>query len=213
MKHDTIRENIRFLMDQVGLNETQLAKKIGLPQSTVFKLMSGMTGNPGIQTILPIAQYLEVSIDSLLDENFVNKVESGQPIYKAKQQYIPILTIKDAAPLSSLSPKKIDASRSYPILNSQRSEHLVAIEIGRSEFVSPFEKHCVLICDVQPSDKNNTYVLAKHFPSNSLTIRKQVYDIGIKFLLPLDSQNLTAEKLSEDWHILGTVVEKHEHLD
>lgn len=49
-----------------GLSQDQLARKANVPYSTYLKIESGYTPNPSIQTIINIAEALNLTIDELV---------------------------------------------------------------------------------------------------------------------------------------------------
>lgn len=56
---------------KIGLTQDALAKKAGIPYTTLAKLESDVIKNPSIQTMKKIAEGLEVSLDDLIKENNV----------------------------------------------------------------------------------------------------------------------------------------------
>ena len=61
-----ISENIKKHRKKLGLSQDQLARKANVPYSTYLKIESGYTPNPSIQTVINIAEALNVSIDDLV---------------------------------------------------------------------------------------------------------------------------------------------------
>ena len=58
------------------LNKAKFADSIGLPHDVIKKLTSGATQNPGIKTMIAVAQGLECSIDELVGHKFITKTNS-----------------------------------------------------------------------------------------------------------------------------------------
>jgi len=61
-----ISKNIKNHRKKLGLSQDQLARKANVPYSTYLKIESGYTPNPSIQTVINIAEALNVSIDDLV---------------------------------------------------------------------------------------------------------------------------------------------------
>ena len=55
----------KYRIDQ-GLSQDQMARKAGMPYSTYLKIESGITTNPSLQTLINIAEALEISLDELV---------------------------------------------------------------------------------------------------------------------------------------------------
>ncbi len=61
-----ISKNIKKLRKQSGLSQDQTARKANMPLSTYLKVENGVTPNPSIQTLLNVAEALEISLDELV---------------------------------------------------------------------------------------------------------------------------------------------------
>jgi transcriptional regulator with XRE-family HTH domain len=61
-----ISRNIKKLRKKTGLSQDQMARKANMPLSTYLKVENGVTPNPSIQTLLNIAEALEISLDELV---------------------------------------------------------------------------------------------------------------------------------------------------
>ena len=62
-----ISKNVKRLRKQSGLSQDQMARKANMPLSTYLKVENGVTPNPSIQTLLNVAEALEISLDELVD--------------------------------------------------------------------------------------------------------------------------------------------------
>ena len=56
---------LTHLMSKNGLTSSELARKTGVAQPVIYRLMSGETENPQILTLKPIADYFKLTIDKL----------------------------------------------------------------------------------------------------------------------------------------------------
>lgn len=73
-----MKENLHFrqiilqLMKAAGgMSESELARKVGLKQQTVHRLLSGTTPDPRISTLIPIAKHFNITIGQLLGEEYI----------------------------------------------------------------------------------------------------------------------------------------------
>ena len=64
-----ISKNVKELRKKTGLSQDQMARKANMPLSTYLKVENGVTPNPSIQTLLNIAEALEISLDELVGRN------------------------------------------------------------------------------------------------------------------------------------------------
>lgn len=63
-----IGQNIRFLRKRKGLNQTQLGEHLGITKGAVSGYESGAS-LPGVETLIKVAELLEVSLDELVFQN------------------------------------------------------------------------------------------------------------------------------------------------
>jgi transcriptional regulator with XRE-family HTH domain len=57
---------LSHLMSQKGIKSAELARKTGIGQPIIYRLMTGETENPQISTLKPIADFFQIGFDELL---------------------------------------------------------------------------------------------------------------------------------------------------
>ena len=57
---------LTHLVAEKGISSAELARKTGISQPVVYRLISGETSNPQVLTLKPIADYFGVSLEQLL---------------------------------------------------------------------------------------------------------------------------------------------------
>lgn len=62
----TIAQNIKLYRQKRKMTQKELAEKAGIDLFTLSKIETGATSNPSIETILKIANALDVSINYLM---------------------------------------------------------------------------------------------------------------------------------------------------
>ncbi len=67
-----IVNNIKFLRKKFGVTQKQLSSELGIDQSTISKWELNKV-LPDIKTLIKIAEYFNVSLDSLVDKNIVEE--------------------------------------------------------------------------------------------------------------------------------------------
>lgn len=61
-----IGDNIRKLRNKKSLSQDNLARKAGIPYTTLTKIESNVVKSPSVQNVAKIAKALDVSVDQLL---------------------------------------------------------------------------------------------------------------------------------------------------
>ncbi len=63
---ENISTVLTHLMSEKGISSAELARKTGVTQPVIYRLMTGETVNPQILTLKPIAHFFGVSLEQLL---------------------------------------------------------------------------------------------------------------------------------------------------
>lgn len=71
-------EKLRKQMLLKGLNQQKLAKLSSVSDSEISRILSGKSGNPGIENALKLARAVGVSLDYLADDEFDEDVQPTQ---------------------------------------------------------------------------------------------------------------------------------------
>ena len=105
---DNLSTILSHLMAEKGIKSAELARKTGIGQPVVYRLMTGTTENPQILTLKPIADFFGISIDQLLGLRPLNDQKSFDPVlhHNLNNKLTAIKTIASA--LADLLPPLIE---------------------------------------------------------------------------------------------------------
>lgn len=67
---------LSHLMSEKGIKSAELARKTGIGQPVIYRIMTGTTDNPQVLTLKPIADYFGVSLEQLLGLTALNNQNS-----------------------------------------------------------------------------------------------------------------------------------------
>lgn len=146
---DILIENLHLLMDKHRINEAELARRTGIPQPTLHKILSGKTADPRISTLQQLASYFQVSLDSLYSYDVLQNKK-----VTAEGKSIPVISWSDCTktndPTQGLTPNNWDA---WIIVDKNNNEHSYAL-ISRASMEPHFPRGTTLIVDpmVKPTD-------------------------------------------------------------
>ena len=68
-----LAKNLKHLREKNCISLRNLAKEISVPHTQIHAIEMGSIVNPGISTVISIANYFEVSIDDLVNSDFSEK--------------------------------------------------------------------------------------------------------------------------------------------
>lgn len=89
---------LTYLMTEKGISSAELARKTDVSQPVIYRLMTGATENPQIQTVKPIADFFGVELDQLLGFTPLHQVSTlnKDSIQRLSNRIITIQTVGSA---------------------------------------------------------------------------------------------------------------------
>lgn len=206
-KKSALSTIIQDEMDKRGIRISELAYDIGLPQTTVSRIVSGTTDNPTAQTLIALSDYFRLSLDYLLGRSTEGVTET--PIYEAPPssytkvpliswEYIKKWVYSKDLFLSSGQTK-------WVVANKNLSSDAFAINVVSESYRQHFSKGTTLIIDRKDEYFPDEYVLAS-VRKNKPTIWKVIEDSGSLYLNAI-AVNIPSEQIGTDLTIYGKVVE------
>jgi len=197
---------LKELMAELGINESELARRTGIGQPVVHRICSGETDNPKVATLSPIANFFAISISQLIgDEPLPADRIPGtfNPGVQGWRQ-IPLLTWKQVLYWPDLSEKSIplpSISTDVPM-----SQYAYAVSARDTTMEPRFPEGTLLLID--PDLKPNSLDFAiVHIEGHELPHFKQILiDGGHTILKPLNTDFKTL-LLDKPHRFLGVMVQ------
>ena len=169
----TIAENLRHLMRLRKTTESKIAQELNVPVMTIRRLLSGETTDPRVFTLKTLANYFNVTIDTLIETGLLAK---NQPISQSKPLFIPVLDWEAA--------KNIDA------IDLKNWQTWIPVTIGKGDNISAssfalesrpsmyprFQHGTIFIFDPVLIPTDGDLVLVHLFENNELTLRELFVD-------------------------------------
>ncbi len=197
--------NLKNLLFNAKISENELARKTGVAQQVINRILSGENKNPKIATLSPLANYFMVSISQLIgDENFdvkpkLNTVHLGW-------QEIPIidwdfLSKKSLNELLSQSNEKI-------LVDIGFSKNIFALRMNDDSMEPKLSNGAILVFDPNKKPSNGDFSLLE-LPNNEIEVRqilikgKKIY----KKCLSPSHKDYKSTQISEDTKYLGLLIQ------
>ena len=163
-----------------NLSGSELAKRTGLPTSTINRILAGTVSDPRISTLKPIANYFGLSVDQLLGYvelpvNYSIKAEKKSPSLA-----IPNYSYK------SLNNDLDTPNQWFTWVTEKKNpeNNCFALTIDTTKYEPIFEQDTILI--VEPNTlppQHNDYVVLKFDKKQTIHIRKFYSDGDDNFFL------------------------------
>lgn len=210
----SIQENLEKLISERGITANALAKMAGVPQPTVYKILTGKSKNPGIETLTMLAIGLRVPLSAILGEPSNTTLDdSVSPIAsKPHARQVPLINWVQAGFFTG-----IDESREHdfdwyfcPI---NISEHGFCLCVCGESMEPKFHEGDIVFVDPERHADNGSIVIvvnSEFADGASATMKKLVTDGQTAYLKPLnpDWPGPKYIEFTETMQIKGVVIGK-----
>lgn len=201
-----LSKNIEFLLKKNELSSSQLAQGSGVDKPIISRILSGKTTNPQVETLKPIADFFNVTIDQLI----------GTPIETDKKHGVVVSIHRLMVPMIEWKqiPYWLDIKNNYNPTNtidakSTSSKDSFALKITTDQFEPRFTINSIIIVDPTLSPKNRDYILTK-LNENETTIEQVIIENNKTFLKTVN-QKFEIKKISK-LISYGVITESHLNL-
>jgi len=168
--------NLRTLLNERKLSENDIAQAINIPVMTVRRIVSGETADPRISTLTMIADYLNVSIDSLLEDH---QSKSVLLMNKNLPRFVPILDWQTAEKIRTVKDLDLKSWKEWhPITLGDQytlSNEAFALE-SRPSMQPRFPLGTLFIIEPNEKPADTDIVLVKINKENTLSLRELIID-------------------------------------
>lgn len=201
-----LAENLRMLLAEHRVTESQVAQSLNIPVMTVRRLVSGETTDPRISTLKLIAEYFNVSVDALIQDNNTRAICL---LTRNMPQFVPVFDWQTVAGVKSIIDIDLKAWRDWrPISlgnNLSLSAKAFAIE-SRPSMQPRFPLGTMFIIDPDETLTDGDIILIKMAKDGELSLRELIIDSPRWQLQPVISGSDTLFYDSTQHNIIGVVV-------
>ena len=167
---NTLAENLRSLMWEFRLSESELSRRVGVSQPVIHRIAKGLTLNPNVDTLRPIVKYFSITLDQIIGDEVlpIELLRSGANQPRRHWAALPLLTWHQTVFWDQLSANFNPLKR----LNTEAavSENAFGLQVDGDSFAPIFAKGTYLVIDpnIEPQPDNYLLVLIK--AQNEVTI-------------------------------------------
>lgn len=197
--------NLKKLLLNAKISENELARKTGIAQQVINRILSGQNQNPKISTLIPLSNFFMVSISQLIGDD-IFEVKTKINTSHLGWEEIPLLEwdsiIKE--PLTHL----ILHSNTQILIDVKPSNNIFALRMVGNSMEPKFSEGTILIFDPNKKPTNGDFALLKS-PSDGLEVRqiliknKKIYK---KCLNPIHA-NYAALEIMDMVNYIGLLIQ------
>lgn len=202
----TLAKNLRMLLEEHRVTESEIAQSLNIPVMTVRRLVSGETGDPRISTLKLLADYFKVSVDALIEDSTSKSIAS---MGKTALQFIPVLDWQIIKDINSTNDINLKIWKEWhPIVFVDQfllSSDAFALE-SRPSMQPRFPVGTLFVIDPNETPRDSDVALIKMKADGSVSLRELIIDSPRWQLSPIVSGS-EALFYDENQHtIMGIVV-------
>ncbi len=205
MKKKLLSLNLEHLVKIHNLSINELAKKSGIPQPTLHRMLSGTTASPRRKSLAILAEFFNISVLQL--EGLESLPLSIPNIIKNKHSIseIPIVPwelLKSwPSDIETKDLKKIIIDKEVPAFS-------FALICPHSQLAPLFNEGTILIFKPFMSPKNRSFCLVYFKENNQLEFNRLIVDDNDYYLKSEDiSENVILKKIKKEDRIIGVLIE------
>lgn len=204
-----LHEVISKLMQEVGINEAELARKTDIPQPTLHRILSGATQSPRGLSLAPIANFFSVTINQLMGIDELPGVRiagtHNSRIYGWTP--IPIISWQKAAIWNKFKKKLQQSSwKAWTSTDLSVSDTAFALLVETDAMSPTFNEGTILVVDPFIKARNRDYVIVSLVSNNTTTFRQLLIDGDTKYLKSINADFLTLP-MDTNNRLIGTLVQ------
>ena len=210
MSDKSISEILKRLLFEHDLKVIDLARLTNVPQPTVQRLVSGTSARPHEKSLIPIANYFDISLAQLRGEGAITKPgQADETLQELGVRRVPILGWSQ---INTWITEQEATPTDYPniLTDTPVSPQGFALKIKDVSMEPLFPVGTTVIFDPNKAPKDRYYVLVKLKGLDEPVFRQLLVDAGDQFIKPL-SPDLEAFRMHllnpEDDIIYGILVE------
>lgn len=175
-----LKNNLRELLQKSKLSENELARRTGIPQQIINRMLSGVNKNPKISTILPIVRYFGISIDQLIGELNNKDIRLNTEHYGWSE--VPLIAWEEIGITNKSSKKCLTIPTDAPV-----SKEAFAVKMPDDSMELKFYKNTILIFEPKKDPKSHDFVLINSTLAYNIIFRQVIFkdnNVYIKCLNP-----------------------------
>lgn len=202
MDKPTISDILKELIRKKGLNASELARRIGLPQPTIQRMMTGTHSRPHQKTLAVIANYFGITTDQLCG---IEPIPWLFDKINLLARSVPILTEDQAIVWPDVTAKNLQ----QVVVDQSVGKLVYAMKMPDASMEPLIPAEGILIIDPDKKPQYKSFVCVKLHNYSGTLIRQLIIDANHHYIRPLSSDLGQFEMilLKPDDIILGTVIE------
>lgn len=199
-----IGENLKHLLKEEGISESELSRRLGVAQQIINKIISGTNQNPKIATLIPIANYFNIPLHNFIENQLVNvKSLTGE----SQTHQIPYIEFREIKNLGV--EEAISITKKYISIDADKKKNYFATSMYDDSMEPKFPKGTVLIFNKTESVINGDFCLLRGDNNHYMFRQVLINSMDKRFIKCLNpaEEDFSALPLPINFYVLATLLE------
>lgn len=212
---NTITDRINKIIADSGLNQSEVARKVGTSPQAIRKWQSGeSTGIKG-ENLIQLAKIGRTSMEWIQAGRHgkVQAPDNANVEIIEPSQKVPVIDMVAAGGWAEtvVDPYPIDEVEDWQECPVPHDENTFAVRINSESMMPKFEHGEIIFCDPNTQAENKDYVIAKISDENQATFKQLVMEDGQKMLKAINPNwPVKYIPINGNCHIVGKVIARLE---
>jgi SOS-response transcriptional repressor LexA len=206
MTYLPLSEILNRLMFQQRVRVTELARRTGISQPTLQRMVAGTVENPHQASLKPLADYFQVTIEQLKGLEPISWLQPTTPAETGWTQ-VPLLAWNQAA--SWANEGVAETQQELLFTDAKIGQKAFAVRMGDASMEPLFPKGTLLFIDPEKIPKDRSYIVValKDYPE--AIFRQLIIDGPNRYLKPIspDFDRYKMSLLGEGDKIIGVLAQ------
>ena len=163
-----LSNNLKKLLRNAKISENELARRTGISQQIINRILSGENKNPKIATLAPLANYFMVSISELIDDELGNSETKLNPNHVGWQE-APLLDWESLG--KSPLPQLLLQKNTRLLVDVGSKSDVFAVKMRDSSMEPKFSAGTLLIFESFKKPTNGDFILLG-LPGQNIMMRQ-----------------------------------------
>lgn len=204
-----LHQVLESLMAEVAINEAELARKTGIPQPTLHRILSGATRSPRGHSLAPLANFFSITINQLMgvDPLPKDRVAGTHNTRICGWTPIPLISWRQAAQWDKFRVELREKNwKDWTSTDLEISDDAFALQVKGDAMAPMFPEDTVLIIEPVRQARNRDYVVVLPAGNESAMFRQLLLDGDDRYLRAVDNQFRTMQS-DRNNKIIGTLIQ------
>lgn len=196
--NNILGKNLKRLLLEARISENELARRTGVAQQVINRILSGENSNPKILTLSPLANYFMVSISELIGEGSISSLKGQGDIIE-----VPLIEFEKLATISL--PELMSNCTTHLLIEADKKSRMFATKQVDNLMEPKFSEGSLLIFDIDKESVSGDFILLK-LPDAKVIFRQLIIKSANRYKKALNPKaeeyNLTKVENSKQLGVL-----------